>query len=123
MLLYSSMTPATTLAIAGLLGALPLGQARAAALMTPRSMSEDQAKSFYIDVHDMPDIVKEVAIPKEKGRCNLLLQYLDLEGYLFPDDGPKGVLTKVSMKCVALCKSHTTQAPLLDRIPSASKRA
>lgn len=79
----------TTVAIGAVLNTLGLGlldQARAAAVIKPRFMTEDQAESFYIDVHDMPDLVKAVAIPKEKGKCNLLLQYLDLEGHLFPDD-------------------------------------
>jgi hypothetical protein len=93
----------TTVAIGAVLSTLGLGllaQAEAAALKT-RFMKEDQAESFYIDVHDMPDFVKEVAIPKTKGKCNLFLQYLDLEGHLFPDDVPEAE-RQVSQKFMVL---------------------
>lgn len=37
----------------------------------------------------MPDYIKAVAIPSEKGKCNLFIQYLDISGHLFTDLGPQ----------------------------------
>ncbi|KAJ9114469.1 hypothetical protein QFC20_001342 [Naganishia adeliensis] len=69
------------------LGSLCLAQPISS--VTARSFGEGQYESFYIDVNDMPDYIKAVAIPSEKGKCNLFIQYLDISGHLFTDLGPQ----------------------------------
>lgn len=80
--------PGPTLSIAALLtllGALNFCLAQPVSTAMARSFGEGQYESFYIDVNDMPDYVKAVAIPSEKGKCNMFLQYLDISGEQFMD--------------------------------------
>lgn len=73
-------------ALISLTGFEPLCLAQPISSTTARSFREDQYESFYIDVNNMPDYVKAVAIPSEIGKCNIFIQYLDINGKLFNDD-------------------------------------